>query len=360
VLECGKLHVVRRLVVSAGRVEGDRHRITLGDAVLWYEFSEPPTTASAATAAVAALPYAMNTADALHIDGEVGPELLGNLEEYCDYWTMWRPDIFRRIPITAESVTASEAPSRAAVAAYSGGVDSTYQLVINATAAHGNRTVPIVAAILIGGFDIPVGDATGMARVAARARAIVDGFDIPVVTVRTNWREFNPHWEMTFGAGVTSVLHHFREHAGIGLIAADEPYTMEVRPWGSNSTTNHLLGGDNFRVRTDGLGVTRTEKCAVIGQYEVVRKHLRVCWAGPVPDENCGCCEKCVRTKLNFVAAGIGEIPALGPLTKRQVAGVRAKEVQRSYLREVATQLPPTLSLAVRAAILRNRLGNRF
>ena len=30
--------------------------------------------------------------------------------------------------------------------------------------------------------------------------------------------------------------------------------------------------------------------------------NLRVCWQGELKDRNCGKCEKCVRTKLNFLA----------------------------------------------------------
>ena len=38
-------------------------------------------------------------------------------------------------------------------------------------------------------------------------------------------------------------------------------------------------------------------------------ENLRVCWEGPQRDRNCGVCEKCIRTKLEFLANGL-ELPS--------------------------------------------------
>lgn len=62
--------------------------------------------------------------------------------------------------------------------------------------------------------------------------------------------------------------------------------------------------------------------------------HLRVCWAGANLGENCGECEKCIRTMLNFWAVG-EEIPSAFPtrLTPERVKSVKvANTIQRSYL----------------------------
>ena len=72
-------------------------------------------------------------------------------------------------------------------------------------------------------------------------------------------------------------------------------------------------------VAQPGGGSTRTEKVATIGALAAVRDHIRVCWEGDRHGRNCGRCEKCVRTKLNFLAAGYGTVPALGPLLPGEV-----------------------------------------
>jgi hypothetical protein len=68
-----------------------------------------------------------------------------------------------------------------------------------------------------------------------------------------------------------------------------------------------------MEVRHDGAGRSRTEKVAYLATWEQGMPLLRVCWEGRVPDGNCGRCEKCVRTRLNFHIAGV-ESPACLPM----------------------------------------------
>src|SRR5699024_10818106 len=84
-----------------------------------------------------------------------------------------------------------------------------------------------------------------------------------------------------------------------------EPYDALVLPWGSNPVTDHLLSGQQMRIVHDGAGFSRTEKLAVLAGIPGSMSDLRVCWAGPDKDRNCGVCEKCVRTKLNLLAVGV-------------------------------------------------------
>jgi hypothetical protein len=57
----------------------------------------------------------------------------------------------------------------------------------------------------------------------------------------------------------------------------------------------------------DGAGFSRTAKVAAIRKIPLVLKTLAVCWAGAIPGRNCGVCQKCIRTRLNFLAAGISD-----------------------------------------------------
>jgi hypothetical protein len=54
----------------------------------------------------------------------------------------------------------------------------------------------------------------------------------------------------------------------------------------------------------DGAGFSRTEKIAVLANHTEACNVLKVCWEGAVQSSNCGYCEKCIRTQLNFLAAG--------------------------------------------------------
>src|SRR5690606_34326214 len=60
----------------------------------------------------------------------------------------------------------------------------------------------------------------------------------------------------------------------------------------------------------DGAGYSRIEKVAEIARHPIAVACLKVCWAGADQSANCGSCEKCIRTRLNFLAAGVTATPA--------------------------------------------------
>ncbi len=124
---------------------------------------------------------------------------------------------------------------------------------------------------------------------------------------------------MTFGIAMAAILHLFSDRAGSIVQASDTTYGHIDIPWGSNPITSPLLSSSRMRVAQPGGGVTRTQKVEAIGGLTSVREHLRVCWEGDRLGRNCGRCEKCVRTKVNFLAAGHGTAPALGPLVPGEI-----------------------------------------
>ena len=101
----------------------------------------------------------------------------------------------------------------------------------------------------------------------------------------------------------------FSDDFEYGLIGSSGPYLGFVMPWGSNPVTDHLISGTNFSVKYDGGGFFRTDKMAEIIKHPIASRTLKVCYEGIDQSINCGKCEKCVRTQLNFLAAGAKSIP---------------------------------------------------
>jgi hypothetical protein len=302
-----------------------------GESTLWWETvagDPPPIPDRLDVAALALVSKAMNFRQDLHLEGPVSWRLLANLEEYMDAWTQWRPDIFGPVALTADEVvddrgTGAGALADRGVLAFSGGVDGTYAAYAHARGLLGHRTLRLAAGVLVHGFDIPLEDAHGFELATAGARAMTDELGIPLVTMRTNWQAVaDPEWQMTFGAAIAAVLHLFPDRAGNVILAADTTYAAPTFPWGSNPITNPLLASSRLRMVQPGAGATRTEKVRAIGGLASVREHLRVCWEGDEPGRNCERCEKCVRTKVNLLAAGHGAIPALGPLDPGELRGL--------------------------------------
>jgi hypothetical protein len=244
----------------------------------------------------------------------VDADFLATMEEYMAAWCRWRPDLFQPVAISADVERADRAPvASGAIMAFSGGLDSTFALHAHKRAMLGRRQQDIQAAVLVQGFDIPLDQADAFDVARGHVQSILDSYGVRLNVVRTNWRKpFCIKWGMTHVLGIAAVLHLFHRQFGGGVMADDVAYDTQVTPWSSNAITNQMLGCGGFAIRSTGAAWSRTEKTSAIATNPVVLDHLRVCYERPELGGNCGECEKCVRTKLNFYAIGVPSVPALG------------------------------------------------
>jgi len=191
--------------------------------------------------------------------------------------------------------------------------------------------------MMVHGFDVPLGEQQAFDRAHGDVAGMMRVLGVPLTTVRTNWRELNDkNWQMEYHVALTACLYQFRGLANVGVCGAGEDYAQMVVPWGSNPVTNHLLSGGGFQVHTEGLGFTRTGRVRLICDYPEVASKLRVCWEGPITGENCGRCEKCIRTKLNFMASKQEPLCFDRRPTQMQILGLVARNpVQLAFLREI-------------------------
>jgi hypothetical protein len=196
----------------------------------WYEFRGavlPPPADRGDNALIAIVYIAMRLGTPVHVRGRVCKRLLANLEEFQDVWARWKPERYRKVPLSADEEIERNIPDipDCAVLVFSGGVDSSFSLMRHAFGRAGRSTKRILTALLIHGFDISVADHEGFDRASESARATAMEAGVPLTTVRTNWRQVVcTDWEMEFGAGLASCLHHFEPRATAGLIGSDEDY----------------------------------------------------------------------------------------------------------------------------------------
>jgi hypothetical protein len=264
-------------------------------------------------AITAVLPTAMSLGGSVHFEGELDTDFLSAIEEYMAAWCRWRPDLFQPVTITANSEAPPSLPkTKCAIMAFSGGLDSTFALHAHRHHMLGRRGLDIQAAALVQGFDIPLDDMKAFDMARDHVKAILDSYGVRLNVVRTNWRKpFAVKWEMTHILGIAAILHLFHRQFGYAVFADDCPYDHQLAPWSSNAITNQMLGCTRFQVRSTGASWGRTEKATVVASNPVVLDHLRVCYEHPELGENCGECEKCIRTKLSFYAAGVASTPTL-------------------------------------------------
>ena len=278
---------------------------------LWYRLPagyRSLLTESSDPFVVAVLFRAMREARDLVVHGMVSPSLLRNLEEFQAAWACWRPERYHRVAIIAE--VEQESPrvsdSNAAVAAFSGGVDSSFTVFRHRTGRCGRLRRNLQAGLMVHGFDIPLEQSDTFRRAAEKSSKMLTSLGVRLIPMATNFRELGEDWEDVFAAATASCLMMLQRGYAVGLIGSGEPYHNLVLPWGSNPVTDGLLSSDAFQIVHDGAAFTRTEKVKEIAEWPEARQYLRVCWQGEQKDRNCGRCEKCIRTILNFRVAGLG------------------------------------------------------
>ena len=273
----------------------------------------------------------------LHIAGPVTAQLLRNIEDLQEIWATWRPEKYKRISVTAEEfVEPGHNLERTGVFAFSGGVDGTAALLRHADSGLGLRRIVPRGALLVHGLDIPLDQTNAYETALASAMTMLAEVDVPLYAMATNWREFAVDYEMEFGAGLASCLHQFTGMAGFGVLGAGEDYAHLDLPSGSNPISNPHLSGGYFTVHTEGFDLTRSERVSIIAEHPTIAAKLRVCWEGPQTGRNCGLCEKCIRTKLNFMAVGHDPLCFDRPPTIREILSIKTwNPLQISFLEEI-------------------------
>lgn len=261
---------------------------------------------------------AMQQSADIKVHGSVSKKLLANLTELQYIWNRWCPETYSLVEINVDHIRENDIKVDGAIFAFSGGVDAQFTAYRHAKGSAGYCTQQNKAAVLVHGFDIPLTDTEGLSGAATKAVETLDSIGVDLLVVKTNLKDFRGmNWGYSHGFAIASVLSGLSMYAGTGMIGSGEPYEALETPWGSHPMTDPLLSSGSFRIIHDGAGFSRSEKVKFLSDWEIGMKNLRVCWEGELKGSNCGKCEKCIRTRLNFLLAGIPNPKCFDtPLTK--------------------------------------------
>jgi hypothetical protein len=274
----------------------------------------------------------------LRLHGAATRQMLLNLHEFQLAWSRWLPAAYRQVDIEVDSVI-ERAPVRPArtMAAFSGGVDSTFTVLRNSPqSSRAPYTVDTV--LLVHGFDVALSNPNDLRELIERTAPIRALTDVQLRIVRTNSKDLRlQDWKYSFASQLAACMHLFSAEFSTALIGSSEPYDALVLPWGSNPVTDHLLSGGDMAIVHDGAAFSRTDKVAALSGVPAAVQSLKVCWEGTQQGRNCGVCEKCVRTQLNFLAVGVTDPPCFdGPLDPRRIPGIALRnEALRAELASI-------------------------
>jgi hypothetical protein len=258
----------------------------------------------------------------IRIDGRACPMLIEGLYTAHAWWTSWGGMPFPVPAIETSGGQTRRIPTapRRAVAFLSGGVDGLHMLMRNRQLYNRDDPAYVHEVLFIHGFDIgkrtrdPEDERYRMT--LRRLEPVVADLGLRLIQCRTNLRHLPSKpdfWENRHnGAGLAAVGHSAVFGSAFLFIGASWPTSHQV-PWGSHPTIDNLFSSQRITVIHDGSRFSRLQKVCDLARWPTGLAALRVCPANAGSRANCGKCEKCLRTRLELLAAGIGETEAFGP-----------------------------------------------
>jgi len=296
---------------------------------LWYKIRSEhaeSVTANADPFVVGSIFIAMHKNMDLLVHSQVSPTLLRNLVDFQNAWWSWCPNEYGRIDITADREIESSAANNdgSAVCAFSCGLDSLFTVYRHCFVPIGRQKRNIGAAMLMRGFDEPIANEVLFQQRADRCKRVLDTVDIPLIAVETNFKEINPAWIHSHGAGLASCLMLLQNRFTEGIIASTYPLTNLLLPWGSNPITDVLLSSRSFQTIHDAGHWSRSNKLMALQVWPDAYNNLTVCYSNDRKDENCCRCFKCLLTLISIKACQLPPCSSFAEeLTEESILSLR-------------------------------------
>lgn len=258
----------------------------------------------------------------VRIDGQPCPMLVEGLYTAHAWWTSWggMPSPMPSIEASGGAYRKALTGSRQGVAFLSGGVDSLHMLMRNHRLYRRDDPAYIRDALFVHGFDIGKrarNSEDERFRTALRhLEPLAADAGLRLISCRTNLRHLPSKPDFWYyrhnGAALAAIGHAAILGTAFLFIGASHDIANPV-PIGSHPAVDGLFSSQRVTVIHDGARYSRFQKVRELATWPSALAALRVCPSDPGSELNCGVCEKCLRTRLELLAAGVEKTAALGP-----------------------------------------------
>lgn len=262
------------------------------------------------------------------VRGTVSKSCLRNMERFNDYWHSI-DSTCAIVHLHAENVfdDSAEATDNGALLPFSGGLDASYTAYRHTHHLAGHKNLDIKAALMVHGADIPLDKQEQFDAALHHNQEMLADLGVHKVhVIRTDYHtmstqnfDWGYHTHMAVLIGLASFLSPMYKNVVTG---SSSPFPVVPKKWGDNPISDYMLGSRIFEVHTDDFSKSRTEKAELVCNWKVGMEKLRVCWESSLDGtgtHNCGHCEKCIRTNLNFLACGV-QLPGMPVLSLKEIA----------------------------------------
>jgi len=325
------------MIISVPKLEVDNGVCTLssdlstrkGRKKIWFSVPEKYSTLFSLRCdgiLVSLLPYAMLENENIKVKGDVSPALLKGITQYEKRISGWWPR-FHEVKIQAR-IKSDNLPAKHCACGFSGGVDSSYTAL----------SLKPGYAFFIHGRDIKLDD-NSYDSIAHKYEKMLAGIGISMVPVRTNVSDFA-------GKHVEGYYRFGTEVIGTGLVLsngikdfyiASSYDNSNLRPCSSHPELDPLFSTESLQIIHQGSEINRIMKTKMIAESGIFSETLRVCENKFQGIQNCGCCEKCLRTTLAQRLAGHVANTFPDRIGLRQFLNWRIDKKSRCHYYDMAT-----------------------
>jgi len=291
----------------------------INDGEILEELAEPCADAFLA----ACFPLAALHGEArVRIEEKPCPMLVEGLRTAHAWWASWGgmhsrpPTIETPAPGRCRTLTAA----RRAVSCLSGGVDGLHTLMHNRRLYRKGDPAYIREALFIHGFDIgkrPRDPENERFRTALGClEPVAAEAGVRLIPCRTNLRHLPSKpgfWANRHNGAALAAVGHAATLGPAYLFVGGTYHVSNPVPVGSHPAVDGLFSSQRLTVIHDGSRFSRLEKVRDLASWPTALAALRVCPGNGGDQPNCGRCEKCLRTRLELLAAGVEETAAFGP-----------------------------------------------
>jgi hypothetical protein len=174
--------------------------------------------------------------------------------------------------------------------------------------------------LFIHGFDIgkrprdPENERFRMA--LGRLEPVAAEAKVRLIPCRTNLRHLPSKpgfWAHRHNGAALAAVGHAATSGPAYLFVGGTYQVANPVPVGSHPAVDGLFSSQRLTVIHDGSRFSRLEKVRDLVSWPAALAALRVCPGNAGDRPNCGRCEKCLRTRLELLAAGVDETAAFGP-----------------------------------------------
>ncbi|HEV2100285.1 MAG TPA: hypothetical protein VGR45_15360 [Stellaceae bacterium] len=258
----------------------------------------------------------------VRIEGQPCPMLVEGLRTVHAWWTSWggMPTVAPEIETVSRGPGGTLTDPRRAASFFSGGVDGLHLLMINRRLYRKDDPAYIRDVLFIHGIDIgkrardPENERFRTA--LRRLEPVAAEAGVRIVPCRTNLRHLPTQpgfFEHRYSAAALAAVGHAAA-SGPAFMFLGGTYPLNTPvPWGSHPAVDGLFSSQRVSVIHEGSRFSRLQKVRDIADWPTALAALRPCPAKPADKANCGICEKCLRTRLELLAAGVEETAAFGP-----------------------------------------------